>query len=148
MRLTSQPSVFKRAQARRNVAKQHGATSRLPKETVGRRLSQEETKRLLAKFNRRAAQLTDFDRVDRSASRSQVKHRYGTHRQQPQNDNRNDVLDPFLIVREPSMMDVHGQPPSGYHAVGQNTLSHLRQIYLACPELLLAMKSALEQRSI
>src|SRR5262245_23012084 len=48
------------------------------------------------------------------ASRSQIKHRYGSHRQQPQNDNRSDVLDPFLIVREPSMMHVHGQPPSGY----------------------------------
>ena len=48
------------------------------------------------------------------ASRSEIKHRYGSHRQQPQNDNRSDVLDPFLIVREPSMMDVHGQPPSGY----------------------------------
>src|SRR5215475_3406321 len=45
------------------------------------------------------------------ASRSQIKHRYGSHRQQPQNDNRSDVLDPFLIVREPSMMHVHGQPP-------------------------------------
>src|SRR5215510_2039976 len=48
------------------------------------------------------------------ASRSQIKHGYGSHRQQPQNDNRSDVLDPFLIVREPSMMHVHGQPPSGY----------------------------------
>jgi len=48
------------------------------------------------------------------ASRSEIKHRYGSHRQQPQNDNRSDVLDPFLIVREPSMMHVHGQPPSGY----------------------------------
>src|SRR5262249_52965560 len=40
--------------------------------------------------------------------------RCSSHRQQPQNDNRSDVLDPFLIVREPSMMHVHGQPPSGY----------------------------------
>jgi putative ABC transport system substrate-binding protein len=48
------------------------------------------------------------------ASRSEIKHRYGSHRQQPQNDNRSDVLDPFLIVREPSMMHAHGQPPSGY----------------------------------
>src|SRR5262249_43011683 len=47
-------------------------------------------------------------------SRSQIKHRYRSHRQQPQDDNRSDVLDPFLIVREPSMMHVHGQPPSGY----------------------------------
>src|SRR5215475_4677833 len=48
------------------------------------------------------------------ASRSEIKHRYRSHRQQPQDDNRSDVLDPFLIVREPSMMHVHGQPPSGY----------------------------------
>src|SRR5262249_43895616 len=48
------------------------------------------------------------------ASRSEIKHRYGSHRQQPQNDNRSDVLDPFLIVREPSTMHVHRQPPSGY----------------------------------
>src|SRR5262249_21822652 len=48
------------------------------------------------------------------ASRSEIKHRYGSHRQQPQNDNRSDVLDPFLIVREPSTMHVHDQPPSGY----------------------------------
>jgi hypothetical protein len=33
-----------------NVAKKRGATSRLPKEMMGRRLSQDEAKRLLAKF--------------------------------------------------------------------------------------------------
>jgi hypothetical protein len=38
-----------------NVAKKRGATSRLPKEMMGRRLSQEEAKRLLAKFEHHAA---------------------------------------------------------------------------------------------
>jgi hypothetical protein len=54
------------------------------------------------------------DLIERLASRSQIKHRYRSHRQEPQNHGQSDVLDPFLIVREPSMMDVHGQPPSGY----------------------------------
>jgi hypothetical protein len=54
------------------------------------------------------------DLIERLASRSQIKHGYGSHRQQPQNHGQSDVLDPFLIVREPSMMHVHGQPPSGY----------------------------------
>jgi hypothetical protein len=31
---------------------------------------------------------------EQSACRSQIKHRYGSHRQQPQNDSRNDELDP------------------------------------------------------
>ena len=47
--------------------------------------------------------------IERSASRSQIKHRYGSHHQQPKNDSRNDVLDPFLIVREPFMHAIHGQ---------------------------------------
>ena len=36
---------------------------------------------------------------------------YGDHHQQPQNDSRNDELDPYLVVRELSMHIVHGQPP-------------------------------------
>src|SRR5262249_46635456 len=45
------------------------------------------------------------------ASRSQIKHGYGSHREQPQNDGTYDELDPFLVVKEPSMMhDIHGQP--------------------------------------
>src|SRR5262245_60521746 len=66
----------------------------------------------LAKPNRRTAQRLML--IECLASRSEIEHRYGSHRQQPQNDNRSDVLDPFLIVREPSMTHVHGQPPSGY----------------------------------
>jgi hypothetical protein len=50
------------------------------------------------------------------ACRSQIKLVYGDHHQQPQKDCRYDELDPFLVVREPSMDPVHGQPPSGYHA--------------------------------
>jgi hypothetical protein len=61
--------------------------------------------------------------TERLPSRSQIKQRYTGHHQQAQNDSRSDELDPFLIVREPSMMHVHGQPPSGYHAVEQHTLS-------------------------
>ena len=35
---------------------------------------------------------------------------YGSHHQQPQNHDQNDVLDPFLVVKEPSMMHaIHGQ---------------------------------------
>jgi hypothetical protein len=35
---------------------------------------------------------------------------YGSHHQQPQNHGQNDVLDPFLVVKEPSMMHaIHGQ---------------------------------------
>ena len=50
------------------------------------------------------------DLIVRLASRSQIKHRYRSHRQQPQNDSRSDVLDPFLVVKEPSMMHaIHGQ---------------------------------------
>src|SRR6516164_3785372 len=46
----------------------------------------------------------------RSASRSQIKPSYHSHRQQPQNDGQCDVLDPFLVVKEPSMMHaIHGQ---------------------------------------
>ena len=44
---------------------------------------------------------------------------YGSHHQQPQKDCRYDELDPYLVVREPSMHmiePIHGQPPSGYHA--------------------------------
>jgi hypothetical protein len=54
--------------------------------------------------------------AERSAYRSQIKLMYGSHHQQPQKDCRYDELDPFLVVREPSMDPVHGQPPSGYHA--------------------------------
>src|SRR5258708_40039676 len=50
MRLTSQPS----AQARRNVAKKHGAS---PEEMIGRRLSPEKAKRLLANTKLRKARL-------------------------------------------------------------------------------------------
>jgi hypothetical protein len=53
---------------------------------------------------------------------------YGSHHQQPQKDCRYDELDPYLVVREPSMHmiePIHGQPPSGYHAPpNPNTLSH------------------------
>jgi hypothetical protein len=35
----------------------------VPKEMIGRRLSQEEAKRLLAKFNPPSSTVTDFDRV-------------------------------------------------------------------------------------
>src|SRR5262249_61330118 len=75
-----------------------------------------------------AAARTGKARMDlrvRLASRSQIKHRYGTHRQQPQNDSRSDVLDPYLVVREPSMMHVHGQPPSGYHDPSNRTHYHI-----------------------
>jgi hypothetical protein len=41
--------------------------------------------------------------IGRLANRSQIKQRYAGHHQQPQNDSRNDELDPSLIVREPSM---------------------------------------------
>jgi hypothetical protein len=44
---------------------------------------------------------------------------YGSHHQQPQKHGRYDELDPYLVVREPSMHmiePIHGQPPSGYHA--------------------------------
>jgi hypothetical protein len=35
---------------------------------------------------------------------------YDSHHQQPQNDSRDDELDPFLVVEEPSMMHaIHGQ---------------------------------------
>jgi hypothetical protein len=44
---------------------------------------------------------------------------YGSHHQQPQKHGRNDELDPYLVVREPSM---HGHP------VEHDTLSHLRQM--------------------
>jgi hypothetical protein len=47
MRLTSQPSVFKRAQADGMWPKTRG----LPEEMIGRRLSQGEAKRLLANTN-------------------------------------------------------------------------------------------------
>jgi hypothetical protein len=36
---------------------------------------------------------------------------YGSHHQQPQKQGCNDEPDPFLVVREPSMHDIHGQPP-------------------------------------
>jgi hypothetical protein len=35
---------------------------------------------------------------------------YGSHHQQPQKHGRNDEPDPFLVVREPSMRAIHGQP--------------------------------------
>ena len=35
---------------------------------------------------------------------------YGSHHQQPENYGQNDVLDPFLVVKEPSVMHaIHGQ---------------------------------------
>jgi hypothetical protein len=70
--------------------------------------------------------------IERSGSRSQIKYSYASDHQQPQNESRCDELDPFFVIREPCMHAVHGQPPSGYHAVEQDTLSHLRQMYLAC----------------
>jgi hypothetical protein len=63
------------------------------------------------------------------ASRSQIKHSYASHRQQPQNDTRSDELDPFLIVREPSMHVIHGQPPSGYYASSNRKLYHERPLF-------------------
>jgi hypothetical protein len=42
---------------------------------------------------------------------------YGSHHQQTQEEGRNDEPDPFLVVREPSMHVIHGQPPSGYHHI-------------------------------
>jgi hypothetical protein len=69
---------------------------------------------------------------EQSACRSQIKLVYGSHHQQPQKDCRYDELDPFLVVREPSMHmiePIHGQPPSGYHAPPKpNTLSHPRSM--------------------
>jgi hypothetical protein len=57
---------------------------------------------------RRASGQTDATR--RSANRSQIELMYGSHHQQPQNHGQNDVLDPFLVVEEPSMMHaIHGQ---------------------------------------
>jgi hypothetical protein len=56
---------------------------------------------------------------EQSACRSQIKLMYGSHHQQPQKECRYDELDPYLVVREPSMHmiePIHGQPPSGYHA--------------------------------
>jgi hypothetical protein len=50
---------------------------------------------------------------------SQVKLRYGDHRQQPQQHSRYDELEQFPMSKAP----VHGQPPS---AIKQNTLSRLR----------------------
>jgi hypothetical protein len=64
---------------------------------------------------------------EQSACRSQIKLMYGSHHQQPQKDCRYDELDPFLVVREPSMHmiePIHGQPPSGYHASSNRTLYH------------------------
>src|SRR6516225_12476376 len=84
------------------------------------------------------------DLIERLASRSQIKHGYGSHRQQPQNHGQSDVLDPFLIVREPSMMHVHGQPPSGYHAPIEQVITssaddapilHLSPLHI-CPKRL------------
>jgi hypothetical protein len=40
---------------------------------------------------------------EQSGSRSQIKLMYGSHHQQPQKQCRYDELDPFLVVREPSM---------------------------------------------
>jgi hypothetical protein len=48
---------------------------------------------------------------EQSGSRSQIKLMYGSHHQQPQKQCRYDELDPFLVVREPSMHAIHGQPP-------------------------------------
>jgi hypothetical protein len=48
---------------------------------------------------------------EQSACRSQFKHRYGSHHQQTQEEGRNDEPDPFLVIREPSMHAIHGQPP-------------------------------------
>jgi hypothetical protein len=49
---------------------------------------------------------------------------YGDHHHQPQNHCRYDELDPCLVVREPSMHPVHGQPPSRLpRSPNPNTLS-------------------------
>jgi hypothetical protein len=51
---------------------------------------------------------------------------YGDYHHQPQNHCRYDELDPCLVVREPSMHPVHGQPPSRLpRSPNPNTLSHL-----------------------
>jgi hypothetical protein len=67
---------------------------------------------------------------EQSASRSQIKLMYGSHHQQPQKHGRYDELDPFLVVREPSMHmiePIHGQPPSRLPCSPEpNTLSHPR----------------------
>jgi hypothetical protein len=65
------------------------------------------------------------DLIERLASRSQIKPSYDSHHQQPQNDSRSDELDPFLIVREPSMHAIHGQPPSGYHGSSNRKHYHV-----------------------
>src|SRR5262249_47096967 len=63
--------------------------------------------------------------IDCLASLFEIKHGYGSHRQQPQNHGQYDELDPFLVVEEPSMMHgTHGEPP--YGPIQPNTLSHLR----------------------
>jgi hypothetical protein len=49
---------------------------------------------------------------------------YDSHHQQPQKHGRYDELDPFLVVKEPSMHTIHGQPPSGYHASSNQTYYH------------------------
>jgi hypothetical protein len=38
---------------------------------------------------------------------------YGSYHQQPQKHGRDDEFDPFLVVREPSIHGIHGQPPPG-----------------------------------
>jgi len=58
----------------------------------------------------------------RLTDRSQIKLMYGSHHQQPQKYGRNDELDPYLVVREPSMHAIHGQRPSQlprYNRTGQ-----------------------------
>jgi hypothetical protein len=49
----------------------------------------------------------------RLTDRSQIKLMYGSHHQQPQKHGRNDEFEPFLVVREPWMHAIHGQPLSG-----------------------------------
>jgi hypothetical protein len=61
---------------------------------------------------------------EQSACRSQIKLMYDSHHQQPQKHGRCDELDPYLVVREPSMHTIHGQPPSGYHASSNRTHYH------------------------
>jgi hypothetical protein len=65
---------------------------------------------------------------EQSACRSQIKLIYGSHHQQPQKDCRYDELDPYLVVREPSMRmiePIHGQASYRLPCSPEpNTLSH------------------------
>jgi hypothetical protein len=66
---------------------------------------------------------------------------YGSHHQQPQKQGRNDKLDPYLVVREPSMRTIHGQPPSRLPcSIEPNTLSHLPSMMEQVPYLYLRQR--------